>query len=138
MIMSTTNSYVYEYIKGKKVSSNEHMFSATELAKKYGLFTFNMNPNGFLVSRLLSDYVIDNNLNVAEYYYPHSHGVMRVYPEMVYRKALSDFCFNLEENKEYVYVSRYPEKVKINYQYKNANKSKIISIKERNQYNGKQ
>ena len=59
----------YKYIKGHEVVMDEHMLSATELAKIYGLYTLNNNPNGLLVTRILADYVSSNNLNVSEYYY---------------------------------------------------------------------
>ena len=108
---------VYEYIKGKKVQMEEHMLSATELASMYGLYTLKHNPNGLLVSQILADYVQDTNLNVAEYYYPHNKGVMRVYPEIVYTKPLFDFCFDLEDGDVKIYVAKY-EKKKINFVFK--------------------
>lgn len=110
---------------------DEHMLSATELAKIYGLYTLNNNPNGLLVTRILADYVSSNNLNVSEYYYPHGQGVMRVYPSFIYEKALTDFVFRLEEDKEYVYiVNNRNEKRKINYKFKKRQYGTIISIKE--------
>ena len=124
----------YKYIKGHKVVMDEHMLSATELAKIYGLYTLNNNPNGLLVTRILADYVSSNNLNVSEYYYPHKQGVMRVYPSFIYEKALTDFVFRLEEDKEYVYiVDNRNEKRKINYKFKKKQYGTIISIRERRQ-----
>ena len=124
----------YTYIKGHKVVMDEHMLSATELAKIYGLYTLNNNPNGLLVTRILADYVSSNNLNVSEYYYPHKQGVMRVYPSFIYEKALTDFVFRLEEDKEYVYiVDNRNEKRKINYKFKKRQYGTIISIRERRQ-----
>ena len=124
----------YKYIKGYEVVMDEHMLSATELAKIYGLYTLNNNPNGLLVTRILADYVSSNNLNVSEYYYPHKQGVMRVYPSFIYEKALTDFVFRLEEDKEYVYiVDNRNEKRKINYKFKKKQYGTIISIRERRQ-----
>lgn len=120
---------VYEYIKGQTVTLTEHMLSATELAKRYGLYTLNNHPNGMLVSNILADYVKENNLNVAEYYYPHSRGCMRVYPAQIYHNALSDFIFPLEPNVEYTYQSK-ARKSKINYKYKQTGE-KVISIERR-------
>ena len=121
----------YKYIKGHEVIIDEHMLSATELAKIYGLYTLNNNPNGLLVTRILADYVSSNNLNVSEYYYPHKQGVMRVYPSFIYEKALTDFVFRLEEDKEYVYiVDNRNEKRKINYKFKKRQYGTIISIRE--------
>mgnify|MGYP006341644007 FL=1 len=121
----------YKYIKGHEVVMDEHMLSATELAKIYGLYTLNNNPNGLLVTRILADYVSSNNLNVSEYYYPHRQGVMRVYPSFIYEKALTDFVFRLEEDKEYVYiVNNRNEKRKINYKFKKRQYGTIISIIE--------
>ena len=121
----------YKYIKGHEVIMDEHMLSATELAKIYGLYTLNNNPNGLLVTRILADYVSSNNLNVSEYYYPHRQGVMRVYPSFIYEKALTDFVFRLEEDKEYVYiVNNRNEKRKINYKFKKRQYGTIISIRE--------
>ena len=124
----------YKYIKGHEVVMDEHMLSATELAKIYGLYTLNNNPNGLLVTRILADYVSSNNLNVSEYYYPHRQGVMRVYPSFIYEKALTDFVFRLEEDKEYVYiVDNRNEKRKINYKFKKRQYGTIISIRGRRQ-----
>ena len=124
----------YKYIKGHEVVMDEHMLSATELAKIYGLYTLNNNPNGLLVTRILADYVSSNNLNVSEYYYLHRQGVMRVYPSFIYEKALTDFVFRLEDDKEYVYiVDNRNEKRKINYKFKKRQYGTIISIRERRQ-----
>ena len=125
---------MYKYIKGHEVLVDEHMLSATELAKIYGLYTLNNNPNGLLVTRILADYVSSNNLNVSEYYYPHRQGVMRVYPSFIYEKALTEFVFRLEEDKEYVYiVDNRNEKRKINYKFKKRQYGTIISIRGRRQ-----
>lgn len=122
----------YKYIKGREVLMDEHMLSATELAKIYGLFTLNNNPNGLLVTRILADYISNNNLNVSEYYYPHRQGVMRVYPSFIYEKALRDFVFRLEDGQKYVYiVDNKDEKRKINYKYKERQYGTVISIRER-------
>lgn len=112
------------------------MLSATELAKLYGLLTMNNHPNGLLVCQVLSDYVKDSNLNVSDYYYPHGHGVMRVYPFMVYDKALREFVFDLEDDKEYAYIVRDNTKgrSRINYKYKRPKeRNVIIPISERRQ-----
>ena len=124
---------VYEYIKGQTVTLTEHMLSATELAKRYGLYTLNNNPNGILVTNILADYVKDNNLNIAEYYYPHSKGCMRVYPAQLYNEALLDFTFPLESGVEYTYQSKV-RKSKIRYKYKQS-KQNVISMTERRQRN---
>ena len=125
---------MYKYIKGHEVLVDEHMLSATELAKIYGLYTSNGNPNGILVRQVLLDYVKDTKLNISEYYYPHGHGVMRVYPQILYDRALSEFVFNLEEGKEYTYIvhdDNNKGKSKINYKYKQRqNQNRIISLKE--------
>lgn len=120
----------YKYIKGCEVLSDEHMLSATEIAKLYGLLTVNGKPNGLLACHILSDYVYKTNLNIAEYYYPHSHGVMRVYPSALYDKALTEFIFPLEENQVYTYTTRDQGKGrrKINYRYKQV--QKVYSITE--------
>lgn len=108
------------------------MLSATELAKLFGLYTLNNNPNGLLVSHILADYVKDSNLNVSEYYYPHGRGVMRVYPSMVYQKVLNDFVFDLEEGKEYTYVINTERgKSRLNYKHLKRKSGKIISMTER-------
>lgn len=126
------SNYTYRYIKGHEVFMEEHMLSATELAKLFGLYTLNNNPNGLLVSHILADYVRDSNLNVSEYYYPHGHGVMRVYPSIVYQKVLNDFVFDLEEGKEYTYVIHGENgKSKLNYKHLRRKSGKIISMTER-------
>lgn len=115
------------------------MLSATELARMYGLYNLNNNPNGLLVKHILADYISNNNLNISDYYYPHGHGVMKVYPSMIYQKALNDFIFNLEEGKEYTYIiqDKTIGKSKINYKYKIGRSGKIISISERKTANGR-
>jgi hypothetical protein len=129
---------MYKYIKGKEVLMEEHMLSATELAKQFGLYTVNGNPNGLLVSNVLADYVKNNNLNISDYYYPHGHGVMRVYPSIVYYKALNDFVFDLEENTEYNYVIEGKSgKSRINFKHKRRKDNGIISITERRKTNGR-
>lgn len=95
----------------------EHMLSATELAKAYGLLTVNNNPNGLLVCRILSDWVKD--IDFPEYYYPHGHGVMRVYPFFIYDKALKSFISNLEEEKKYTYSDEINQR-KIHFKYKQS------------------
>ena len=120
---------VYEYIKGQTVTLTEHMLSATELAKRYGLYTLNNHPNGMLVTNILADYVKENNLNVSEYYYPHSRGCRRVQPAQIYPNALSDCIFPLEPNVEYTYQSK-ARKSKINYKYKQTGE-KVISMERR-------
>ena len=120
---------VYEYIKGQTITSTEHMLSATELAKCYGLYTLNNNPNGMLVTNILADYIENNNINVAEYYYPHSKGCMRVYSAHIYHPALLDFTFSLEPGIEYTYQSKV-RKIRIKYRYKQS-QSNIVSITER-------
>lgn len=130
-------SNLYKYIKGREVLMEEHMLSATELAKQFGLYTLNNNPNGLLVSNILADYVDDKNLNVSEYYYPHSHGVMRVYPSFVYQKCLNDFVFDLQENTEYSYVVNSKNgKSRINFKYKEKSGT-VISMSERRRTNGR-
>lgn len=130
------SKYMYNYIKGCKVLMEEHMLSATELAKIFGLYTLNDNPNAALISCILADYVKESNLNISEYYYPHSHGVMRVYPSVVYQKVLNDFVFDLKEDMEYSYiVNEANGKKRISYKYKQKKSDKIVSIKERRKAN---
>lgn len=131
---------MYEYIKGRKVLEEEHMLSATELAKASGLYTLNNNPNGVLVTHILADYVKRINLNVSEYYYPHSRGIMRVYPSIVYERSLNEFIFNLENGNQYSYVitDANGNKKKINYIFRTPKYTKkIISISERRNINGR-
>lgn len=127
---------MYQYIKGHKTLMEEHMLSATELAKMFGLYTLNNNPNGLLVSCVLANYIKNNNLNVSEYYYPHSRGVMRVYPSIIYQKALNDFVFDLVEETEYTYIDK-DNKRKIGYKYKQRKNGTVISITERSRTNGR-
>lgn len=126
---------VYEYIKGQTVTLTEHMLSATELARRYGLYTLNNNPNGVLITNILADYVKENNLNIAEYYYPHSKGCMRVYPAQLYHEALLDFTFPLESGVEYTYQSK-ARRSKIRYKYKQSKQNQnVIPMTERRQRN---
>lgn len=113
---------------------NEHMLSATELARTYGLYTLNNNPNGLLVCHILADYVKNHNLNISEFDYPHGHGVMRVYPYALYEAVLTDFIFDLEEDKNYIYKDK-ASKSKINYKYKQQKHGTVIPITERKETN---
>ena len=126
---------VYEYIKGHKVKMEEHMLSATELASMYGLYTNNNNPNGLLISCILSDYVTEHGMNVSEYYYPHGKGVMRVYPELIYKQALNEFTFMLNPGDRDTYYMK-SEKKKVNYLYKPHKNGCVIPI-ERRTMNGR-
>lgn len=106
----------YKYIEGREVLCDEHMLSATEIAKLYGITTANDKPNGALVCNVLADYINSVGASMPEYYYPHSHGVMKVYPRMLYTKALNDFTQNLHKGEKYMYMTDDP----------NRNKKKII------------
>lgn len=111
------------------------MLSATELASIYGLYTVSGNPNGLLVSQILSDFVHDTNLNVSEYYYVHGHGVMRVYPKLVYEEALGNFVFDLRQGEQAIYVVK-SEKKKINFVYNEPQiGNKIIQYGKRKENN---
>lgn len=136
---------MYEYIKGKKIELEEHMLSSSEVAAIYGLFTQeSKNPHGLMVSAILRQYIIKNNLNIAEYYYPHSKGCMRVYPNTVWKPALDKFIYDNDldinqshqkrvykvdsENKKFVFIHKQMSQAKINTQ--------VIDINERRQRNG--
>ena len=111
----------YKYIRGLEIISDEHMLSATELARMYGLQTVNGKPNAMLVSHLINDYVCKNNINVFDHYYAHSHGVMKVYPYSLYAKPLGDFVNIMQTlggDQEREYTSKYPEKRTIKFKYK--------------------
>ena len=102
---------MYKYIKGHEVLMEEHMLSATEIAKAYGFYTPNNKPHAKLITKIIADYTKDKE-NIYEYYYPYSRGIMRVYPHDVYESAL--LCFNpyLIENQEYKYVCSDGKKIK--------------------------
>lgn len=126
---------MYEYIKGYKVGLEEHMLSASEIATMYGIYTENGQPHSLMISVMLREYVTSNNLNIAEYYYPHSKGCMRVYPEVVWKPALVEFYYrnNLEfdnslEKRVYDIKS---EKKKFQYIHKSITNKRVINIAER-------
>jgi hypothetical protein len=136
---------MYKYIKGKEVFMEEHMLSASEIAAMFGIYSNGKTarPHSFLVAAILREFIERNNLNISDYFYPHSNGVMKVYPELVWKKAMNTFVF--EQDLE----SKTPEEVlkyKINnstdrqtctftYQPKLMEQSKIININgRRNKY----
>lgn len=131
---------MYEYIKGKKIQTEEHMLSASEIAVMYGIQTENKQPHSLMIAAILREYVNKTNLNIAEYYYPHSKGCMRVYPELLWKPAMSDFMYynNLDINndkKSRVYkVSS--EKKNFVYVHNKPEQKRIINISERRKYNG--
>ena len=108
----------YKYIRGTEIFSSEHMLSATELARSYGLLTKNGKPNAPLVTQVIADYFTALGVIVDSYYYVHSHGVMQVYSIFYYGNALSSFVRALEEDKEYEYSPLNPDKRAIKYKYK--------------------
>ena len=126
----------YKYIGGHEILCDEHMLSATELAKRYGIVTVNDKPNGLLVCHLLNDYIYDSKIFMYEYYYPHAHGIMRVYPFALYDKVLNNFILKLNENTEYEYITKDTRKgiKKIKYKYKSTNK--IIDTNMEEKING--
>ena len=107
---------MYKYIKGHEVISSEHMLSATEIAEMYSLYTLNNKPNAKLVTVIIRDYFKDDE-DIYEYYYPHSHGVMRVYPYRIYSVALMRLALHLlgEQQQEHEYVSSDGKKIKFKY-----------------------
>ena len=84
----------YEYIKGVKVLSEEHMLSATEIAATIGVCTENGRPNALLVSSLIKQYIHSNNLQIYDYYYVYSKGCVQVYPMELWTEALSHFVYD--------------------------------------------
>jgi hypothetical protein len=129
---------MYEYIKGKKIQCPEHMLSATEIASLYGIYRVpgkngeKLKPNPLIVGTVLKEYDIEKNLNISEFYYSHSRGCMRVYPEMLWRPAMEEFIYKNElykhsEEKLTLKVDR--ELKTYNYYYKEP--SLIIDITTR-------
>lgn len=132
---------MYEYIKGKKVECEEHMLSASEIAMIYGIQTENKQPHSLMIAAILREYVRKTNLNVAEYYYQHSRGCMRVYPKLLWEPAMSEFMYyndldidNNEQSRVYKIDS---EKKKFIYVHSNKKQQqRVIDIKERRKHNG--
>ena len=85
---------MYEYIKGVKVLSEEHMLSSTEIAATIGVCTENGKPNALLVSSIIKEYIHSNNLQIYDYYYVYSKGCIQVYPLELWTEALSRFVLD--------------------------------------------
>lgn len=130
---------MYEYIKGKKIECKEHMLSASEIATIYGIQTENKQPHSLMIAAILREYVRKTNLNIAEYYYPHSKGCMRVYPELLWEPAISEFMYyNISDDNDIQQVKIYKvdfEKKKFVYIY-NKKQQKIIKMKDRRKDDG--
>lgn len=109
----------YKYIKGTEILSTEHMLSATELASFYGLLTVNNKPNAVLVTQILEDSSkpLFGATSASDFYFPHSHGVIKVYPRARYN-ILDAFVQSLKEGKVYEYGPRNTSKQPIKYKYK--------------------
>ena len=132
---------MYEYIKGKKIECEEHMLSASEIASMYGILTENKQPHSLMIAAILREYVRKTNLNIAEYYYPHSKGCMRVYPELLWKPAMSEFAYyndlDVDNNQQAKVYKIDFEKKKFTYVQENKKQlNKIVSIEKRRQYNG--
>ena len=132
---------MYEYIKGKKIECEEHMLSASEIASMYGIQTENKQPHSLMIAAILRDYVRKTNLNIAEYYYSHNRGCMRVYPELLWKPAMSEFIYyndlDVDNNQQTKVYKIDSEKKKFVYiQSKNKQPQRIISLEERRKYNG--
>ena len=127
---------MYEYIKGNKIQSNEHMLSASEIATMYGIQTEKGKPHSLMITAILKEYVNKTNLNVAEYYYPHGKGCMRVYPELLWKPAMSNFMYyNDTDIKEINVYKIDSDKRKFVYII-NKKQQKVINIIERRKHNG--
>lgn len=127
---------MYEYIKGKKIECEEHMLSAFEIAVMFGIQTENKQPHSLMIAAILREYVNKTNLNVAEYYYPHSKGCMRVYPELLWKPAMSEFIYyndlDVDNNQQPKIYKVDSEKKKFVYVHcKKKEQQRIINIKER-------
>lgn len=131
---------MYEYIKGKKIECDEHMLSASEIATMYGIQTESKQPHSLMVSAILREYVRKTNLNIAEYYYQHSRGCMRVYPELLWKPAMSEFMYynNLDiDNKKQTGIYKIDsEKKKFAYVHSGKQQQRVINIEERRKRNG--
>lgn len=131
---------MYEYIKGKKIECEEHMLSASEIATMYGIQTENKQPHSLMIAAILREYISKTNLNIAEYYYPHSKGCMRVYPELLWKPAMSEFEYynDLDINNQDIKIYKNDfEKKKFSYIRINKQKNqRIVNIKERRRNNG--
>lgn len=132
---------MYEYIKGKKIECEEHMLSASEIATMYGIQTENRQPHSLMVAAILREYVNKTNLNIAEYYYPHSRGCMRVYPEILWKPAMSEFIYynnlDVDNNNQQSRIYKIDsEKKKFVYVHSKKQQPKIISLEGRRKRNG--
>ena len=131
---------MYEYIKGKKIQLDEHMLSASEIATMYGILTENKQPHSLMISAILREYIRKTNLNVAEYYYPHSKGCMRVYPELLWKPAMTDFTyyhFDVDSANEPKIYKVSAEMKNFVYLHGKSNRShRIVNINERRNHNG--
>lgn len=132
---------MYEYIKGKKVECEEHMLSASEIATMYGIQTENKQPHSLMIAAILRQYVSKSNLNIAEYYYPHNRGCMRVYPELLWKPAMSEFMYyndlDVDNNQQTRIYKIDSEKKKFVYIHNNnKQQQRIINISERRKRNG--
>lgn len=103
---------MFKYIEGQMVEKSEHMLSAKELAELYHLQTLNGNPNGLLIRSILDDKLSELDISFPEYYYPHGHGVMRVYPQILYKKVLTDFVLPIPFGYEGTYETRKGTRIK--------------------------
>lgn len=133
---------MYEYIKGKKVELDEHMLSASEIATLYSIVTVeSKQPHSLMVSAVIREHIRANNMNISEYYYPHSRGCMRVYPVMLWKPIMDKFIYDNDldinkeqqmvykvdaENKKFIYMCR----------KKITSQNRVIDITERRNRNG--
>lgn len=119
---------MYQYIKGTTIHSEEHMLSATEIARVLDIYHSNPNkltPNSRLISAVVTEYQKAIK-DCSEYYYMGGR-TLRVFPKDIWVPAIRMFlakqenepCLKIEDM--YVYTCSINNK-KYNYLIKKETK----------------
>lgn len=81
------------------VNSYEHMLFAKELAMKYNVYSLTNNPHNKLVKAVITDYLIENNIEYRPLFYETKNGLKEVFSQIHYKPAFERFMNCIVDNK---------------------------------------
>ena len=77
-----------------KITSNEHMLYASEIAKMYNINSTTGKPHYSLVKTVIVDYMKDNNFEYIPLFYNTKNGLKEVFSKKHYEPAISKLLAN--------------------------------------------
>lgn len=82
-----------------EMHDEEHYLNPHEIAIQYNIYTKTGKPHGTFVARLLTEYQKLTNNGLKIYYHTHQ-GMMRVYPEAVYKPLMDKLIMDHPKDTE--------------------------------------